>query len=149
MIEMVIVISVIAIVAISVFPKDASVKLGLAAQTQALASDIRYTQSLAMTHGQRYRLNRLSATTYNITTTSGTVVQHPITGGTITLGNGITLSTALPNNLIAFDGKGIPYTDSSATTALASSGTFTLTAGSKTCQITITPETGRVSTSCT
>ena len=124
------------------------------ASTQAdqLAGDIRYVQALAMTQGQRYRLN-LSATGYTLTLADagGTLVRHPVSGSTAQTNwnSGVTISlppTNLPNNLIAFDGRGIPYIDNVATIALAaaSTATITLSKGGANQSITITPLTGRV-----
>jgi hypothetical protein len=50
----------------------------------------------------------------------------------------------LTNNYVAFDGKGIPYTDVAASTALAANATITLTSGSNTRTVVISPQTGRV-----
>lgn len=120
--------------------------IDVSAMAEQLANDIRYTQSLAMTSGQRNRIN-LTATTYQITTSSGGPVVHPVTGsaGPITLNN-VTLSVnpALANSYIGFDSKGIPYTDMPANTALAATTTITLTAGGNTRNVVVSPQTGRV-----
>jgi prepilin-type N-terminal cleavage/methylation domain-containing protein len=148
LIELVMVIVLITILAGTAIVTWPGTKINLNAQAQQLASDIRYAQSLAMTHGQRYRLNFTSTTTYTITTTAGVAVPFPVTGDTsVTLGTGITLTlppTNLLNNLIAFDGLGIPYTNSTATTALASAATITLSASPNSNTIQINPQTGSV-----
>ena len=114
----------------------------LAAQ---LMANIRYTQSLSMSRGQRYRIN-FTATTYQITDMSGVPIVQPLTAGT----GAISVSPAsltgfnppLTNSYIAFDGNGVPYT--SATAALAGAAAITLTSGSDASSILIAPETGRV-----
>ena len=64
----------------------------------------------------------------------------------MSLNSGVTASlSSLPNNLIAFDGKGIPYTDASASTALAATATLTLTFNNQTRSVAVARETGSVS----
>lgn len=146
MIELVVVTLIVSIIAVfSVSRWSATINPN--ALAEQLASDIRYTQSLAMTHGQRYRLNLTAPNTYSITTTGGTAVPNSVTGtNTVTL-TGITFGAFgnLPNNLIAFDGQGIPYTDSGATTTLNATATIPVsTGGAVTRTIQISPTTGRV-----
>jgi hypothetical protein len=45
---------------------------------------------------------------------------------------------------VAFDGRGVPYTDNVATTALAATATIVLSRGTASQQISISPETGKV-----
>lgn len=139
LIELVLVIlliSIIAATAISLFPGKA-VELG--AQAQQLAGDIRYVQSLSMTRGARHSIV-LQANGYSIANASGAVA-HPGGSASITL-RGITLT--FPSASYAFDGKGVPYAGS---TALATDATITLTdtASSQTRSVVITQQTGRVS----
>jgi type II secretory pathway pseudopilin PulG len=146
-VEFIVTIVILAILSTVVIVRWPGETINLNAQAQQLASDIRYTQSLAMTHGQRYRLNLVSTNQYTITTIGGTALNHPVTGSTTTtLGTGIIYGTFtnLPNNLIAFDGAGIPYTNSAATIALAATATVRLTFGSQTKTVQISPETGNV-----
>ena len=114
---------------------------------EQLASDIRYTQTLAMTTGQRNRIN-LAAGSYQITTSTGGLLTHPATGdtGPIPL-NDVTLSgwnPPLTNNYVAFDGLGVPYSLVTSSTGLTGSATITLSAGGDTRTVVISPETGRV-----
>lgn len=129
-----------------IWPRD---NINLGAEAANLASHIRYAQILSMTKGQRYRFVKTSSTTYQIANSAGTAIQLPSGQTTVTLQAGIAFGTLtqLPNDLIAFDGKGIPYIDTgSPGTALASTATIPLTAsGSTTLTIQIDPETGRVS----
>lgn len=142
--EFILVIVLVSIIAVIAVPRWAT-SPNLDAQTNQLLSDLRYTQMLAITHGQRFRLNLTLPSSYGITNLAGTAVPNPSTGGnTVTLVTGVTITslTNLPSNLIAFDEKGIPYTDSGATTALASNATIRLTANGFNRSIVITPDTG-------
>lgn len=145
LIELTIVIVILAIISTIVIVKWPSSNINLNADAQQLASEIRYTQSLAFSHGVRYRLN-LTSTSYSITDISGNAVVDPVTGSNSTsLSSGNTATwTNLPNDLIAFDSNGNPYTDSGATTLLTSTAVITLTRGSVSRTISISPETGRV-----
>ena len=142
--ELLLVIILVSIIAVIAVPRWAGAP-NLDAQTQQLLSDLRYTQMLAITHGQRFRLNFTLPSAYNITNLSGTAVPNPSTGSnSITLLSGVTISTLtnLPNNLVAFDENGIPYSNSGASTALAANATITLTANGISRMIIITPQTG-------
>lgn len=144
MIELVIVIVLISILAAIAVPRWAT-SPNLDAQTWELLSDLRYTQMLAITHGQRFRVNFTLPSNYGITNLAGTAVPNISTGGnTITLATGITISSLsnLPNNLVAFDERGIPYTDTAATVALAADATITLTDNGINRSIVITQGTG-------
>jgi len=46
--------------------------------------------------------------------------------------------------VVAFDGRGVPYTDAPATTALAATATIVLSRSTASQQISISPETGKV-----
>lgn len=130
---------ILAFTAIPRFPDKGAIDVS--ATAEQLANDIRYTQSLAMTSGQRNRIN-LAAASYQITTSAGTPVTHPATGSTaaIALGN---VSLGGYSGYIAFDGKGIPYTDV-AGTALSTDATITLNSAGDTRQVVVSPQTGRV-----
>ena len=144
LIELIVVLSIVVIIAVIAVPRW-STSPKLEAPAQALLADIRYTQMLAITHDQRFRTNFTLPSTYSITTTSGTAVSNPSTGGnTVTLQAGTTISVLgnLPNNLIAFDEKGIPYTDAAGSVALAATATITLSNTNMTRQISITQGTG-------
>jgi prepilin-type N-terminal cleavage/methylation domain-containing protein len=149
LVEIVVAILLIGILAYTVIPRYQNRSVfDVNAQAEQLASDIRYTQSLAMTSGQRNRIN-LAATSYQITTSAGVPAVHPATGSSaaISLTN-VSLSGYNPplnNNYIAFDGKGIPYTDVVAATPLGANATITLSSpGTTPRQIVVSPQTGRV-----
>jgi len=145
LIELIIVIIVISILAVYVFSSLPVPSLGLATAATQLSDDIRYTQSLSMTKNQHYRLVKLSASTYQILNAAGTPIMLA-QGTTATLASGVTFGawTNLTNNLIAFDGRGIPYINAATTTPLASTATINLTATGGTITVLITPQTGRV-----
>lgn len=148
LVELVAIILLVGILAFTAIPRylnksviDASV------MAEQLANDIRYTQSLAMTSGQRNRIN-LTATTYQITTSNGGLLTHPVTGSTnpIVL-NGVTLSgwsPPLTNNYVAFDSRGVPFSLVTSSTGLTANATITLSIGGQSRNIVISPETGRV-----
>ena len=143
-IELIVVLTLISVVAVMVIPRWTTGP-SLDAQLNQLLGDIRYTQALAFSHGQRFRINFTLPSTYSITTTGGTAVNNPSTGTTtVTFTSGVTITglTNLPSNLIAFDEQGIPYTNSSATAALGANATITLSGNGLTRSIVITPTTG-------
>ena len=151
-IEVVMVLLIVGVLAASLLPRSTDKRLSIGASADQLAGDIRYVQSLAMTQGQRYRIN-FAATTYSFFAVSGSVaVSHPVTGSTaaIPLAAGVTMTSFanLASNLVAFDGKGIPYTDAAATTQLAAgtNGVITLTGAGGSNTVTVYPQTGRVTT---
>lgn len=148
LIELVVVLILIGILAVTFVPRTSSKgSLTFAGQAQQLASDIRYVQTLSMTRGQRYCLN-LTSTGYSMTMTNCSTsvgVEHPA-GATfpVTL-EGVTLSwSSLPSNLVTFTGKGLPYTDAAAATALASNAIVTLGGDGGPMYVCISPVTGRV-----
>lgn len=136
---------ILAFVAVPRFMNQGAVNVSVMAEQ--LANDIRYTQSLAMTSGQGNRINLTSAT-YQITTSSGGAVVHPVTGNAAPISlNNVSLSgynPPLTNNYVAFDGKGIPYTDVATSTVLSANATITLSGGGNTRTVVISPQTGRV-----
>ncbi len=151
LLEIIIVLMIVGIISAIALARVGNDPVMLSTQVDQLAGDIRYVQALAMTQGQRYRIN-LSATGYTLTLADagGTLVPHPVTGSTAQTNwnSGVTVAlppTNLPNNLVAFDGRGIPYTDNLATAApAASTASITLSKGGVSQSITITPQTGRV-----
>lgn len=150
LIELIIVIIVMAALGTGVFINWTGTTMTLDGQLQTLANDIRYAQSLSMSKGERYRLVKTSSTTYQITNSSGTPIAIIPGSNSATLATGITFGTFtnLPNDLIAFDGKGTPYIDTgSPGTALAATATIPLVTSSETRTLSITPQTGRVTTS--
>lgn len=133
--------------------------INLHAQAAALANDIRYTQSLAMSRGQRFYLIKTSNNSYQIGYIDGgnsVTIALPSGGSTATLDSHISFGTFtnLPNNLIAFDSEGIPYVDTVSpgtpltTVVTPSSPTASIqltTTDGYSSTVSITPETGKVS----
>jgi prepilin-type N-terminal cleavage/methylation domain-containing protein len=147
--SVIILVAIIAAFAVSRWPNKSSfLVLG---QAEKLASDIRYTQSLAVTHNAGYRLNLNTVSgTYTITDVNGALVTHPVTGTTtITLASGTAFGAIsnLPNNLIGFNSKGIPGINSTITTGLSTTATIAISGGGITHTVSIIPNTGTVSVS--
>ena len=145
LVELVMVLVILGIVAVFVAPRLSSTGITLPAAATRLAETIRYTQSLAMSQGQRYRIN-FTASSYQITDMSGTPVVQPMTNSTAATSiSPLVLSgfnPPLTNDYLAFDTRGVPYI--SATVPLSANTTITLTAGGDTSTVQISPETGRV-----
>ena len=145
LVELVIVILIIAVLSAVALISYQPLPIEVSAMAQQLASDIRYTQSLSMTKGVRYHLISTGTNTYQILNASGTPITFAMGSTTMTMGAGISFNgaTNLPNSLIAFDGWGAPYVDT-ANTSLTAAGVITLTSGTQSQTVTITPVTGRV-----
>jgi Tfp pilus assembly protein FimT len=145
MFELIVVLVLLGIVATFVAPNLSTTGITLPAAGTKLAEAIRYTQSLAMSRGQRYQIN-FTASSYQITDAAGTPITQPMTNSTAaTSVSPIVLSgynPPLTNSYVAFDSRGVPYI--SATTALAAVASITLTSGTDTSAVLISPETGRV-----
>ena len=105
--------------------------VNLNTQAELLANNIRYTQNLAMTKGERYRF-KISTQTNSYSINNSTIYLDKQTSfGSVT------------NNLIIFNSNGIPYIDTK--TPLKETATIALTAADgRTVIITIYPETGSV-----
>ena len=149
LIELIIVIvigSILAVYAMFHWPTPA---LNIDAQAQQFANDIRYTRSSSMSKGERYRIIKLSSSSYTITNNAGTSITFPSGQTIVTFPAGITFGAwnNLPNNLIAFDSKGVPYTDAltpGTTFNTATTYSITLVGGGVTKTVTVSPTTGRV-----
>ena len=150
LVELVVVMVILAVLAATFLPRTTDRVINVNAQADMIAGEVRYVQSLSMTQGQRYYINFPTATTYGFFAVSGaTPIPHPATGSTtpVALAAGITLASITPAGVsaIAFDGKGIPYRDAAATTALSGvNAVITLSGGNATAAVTVFPETGRV-----
>ncbi len=139
---------VMAILAIVPFFNWPAASISLDGQAQQLANDIRYTQSLAMTQAERYRIVITTGTSsYQILNSTGTAIRFASGNTSVTLSTGISFGTLtnLPSNLIAFDGEGTPYTNTSIPgTALSANATIPLQSSGSTKTVVITPLTGKV-----
>lgn len=145
--ELLVVMAIVGVISAIALSRTGNDPVLLSTQVEQLAGDIRYVQALAMTQGQRYRIN-LTATGYTLTlaNVAGTLVPHPVTGSIAQTNwnSGVTVTAPAMPSLMAFDGRGIPYTDNIATVALAAAFTITLSKGGTNQSVTITPQTGRV-----
>lgn len=145
LIELVILIAVIAIIAVSVMPKWTNFSLGLDVEAQRVQSDLRYVQAMSMSSGSRYYWMQESSSSYSIHDESGSAVILPSGGSVVNLSEGIIITslTNLPNSLISFSSLGVPYvTNSIPGTALAATASISLSKDGRTKVVQILPETG-------
>ncbi len=151
-VELVLVIIVLGILAaFLITPKIYSTdRMTLDAEVKRLLADVRYTQALSMYRNARYRLNLSGSTSYSILTSSGGAFNYFAAGGTaVALRSGTTLTTNGGNYLI-FDGRGIPYTSSSASgngSATSSNYVITISNSGGSEAVSISPETGEATAS--
>jgi prepilin-type N-terminal cleavage/methylation domain-containing protein len=145
LIELIMVMVVLGVVVALVSIRMPGDGITVGAQAEQLGSDIRYTQSLSMSRGQRFQVN-FTASTYQITNASGVAQAHPSTGQTapVALGSAVLsgYNPPLTNSYLAFDSLGVPYTDPA--TTLAALVTLTLTSGGEAITVRVAPQTGRV-----
>lgn len=143
-IELVAVIVLLGILAISIVPRYPGKSIELNGQIEQLAGDIRFAQSLSMTHGARHCIFfNTGAASYQFRNTNcTTAVAHPATGssGYVSLSNATMALGNISGSFIEFDTRGKPYTF----TAPASNATVTLTSSGETRSVSVSPETGRV-----
>ncbi len=120
LVELLIVLAVLGLISTAVLTKWSTNPSRYDAIAEQLRRDLRYTQALAMAKNVRYRVNLLS-TSYWISDNSGNAIAHPAVGtARVNLPGDILLtwnSVLMPNNYIAFDGKGIPHADASSTSS--------------------------------
>lgn len=143
--ELVLVILIIGVIAVTTVPNWTATQQGIEYEARRLLGDLRYTQAMSMTTGQRYRLVITSSNSYQILNPSGSPVMLPTGGTSLILSNNITFGslTNLPNSLVAYDSNGIPYVDTASPgTALSSTAVIPLVSGSATRNVSITPDTG-------
>jgi type II secretory pathway pseudopilin PulG len=145
LLELVIIILIIGILVVYPLIKWPGKVVNVLAETQLIASDIRYAQTLSMASESCYRLVQASATSYNITNGTTTILL-PSGSTTMNLNSGISFGSWTPANLIAFDSNGIPYSDA-CVTALTANATVPVTDGVNTKTITINQVTGMVTAS--
>ena len=144
--ELVLVLVMVGVLAVFAAPRLFTVQsIALPATAAQLAASIRYTQSLAMSRGQRYRIN-FAAGGYQITDMGGAPIVQPLTASTAAVSLAPAVLTGfnppLTGDYLAFDGRGVPYV--SATTPLAGTATITLTSGAEVASVSVAAETGHV-----
>lgn len=140
-IDLIMVIIIVGILAVTVAVKWPGKSINIYAQTDQVVQDIRYSQSLAMaraTTGQRYRITFASAS-YTIANNSGTVIK------TVSLDSALSFaSNGFTGGYLAFDSLGRPYNGTALMTAKIS---VAVTGGGFTRTITIWGNTGAVEVS--
>jgi MSHA pilin protein MshC len=144
--ELVVVLVIVGVLAVFAVPRLVTTQsITLPALKAQMIANIRYTQSLSMSRGQRYRIN-FTASSYQITDMGGAAIVQPSTSSAAPISVSPAMLSGynppLTGNYVAFDGGGVPYV--SATAVLASTATITITSGSDSATIAIAPETGRV-----
>lgn len=145
LLEIILVILIIGVIAVTASPNWTSNSMTLEYEARRVLGDIRYAQAMSLASGERYRWVRTSSTSYQVTNEAGSAIVLPNGSSTLTLTNGVTFGsfTNLPSNLVAFDSLGVPYTNSSIPgTALGSTAVIPLSNSTQTQNITITPTTG-------
>lgn len=148
-IEVIIVIIILGIISSIVLINWSYSSMNLDAQTSLMISDIRYTQNLSVSKNERCRfvINR-SDKSYEIRNSSN--VNEPMPNGntkqSLSHDTNFGSLTNITNTII-FDGKGVPYTDTTTPESpLSTNATITLqTDEGKTKTVTIIPETGKIS----
>jgi prepilin-type N-terminal cleavage/methylation domain-containing protein len=140
--ELVIVITIIGILAIYPLIQWPGTVVNVLAEAQLIASDIRYAQTLSMSTASCYRIVRASTTSYNVTDGTTSIIL-PSGSTTMNLNSSVAFGSWTPANLVAFDSKGVPYSDA-CVTALTANATIPVTDGSNTNTITINQVTGMV-----
>jgi type II secretory pathway pseudopilin PulG len=130
-IELILIITIIGILAVSVNVRSTDQSINLVAQRAQVVQDIRYTQSLAMSHGQNYRII-FGSNSYQITDNIGNIIPNPTSGlQNQPLSQGFVFAnwpaTSLTNRTLVFNSTGNPLQGT--TPGNFSSGTETVTIG--------------------
>lgn len=153
--ELIIALVIIGILTIFITVAWPGSSINLHAQAAAVANDIRYAQSLSMAKGQRFYFIKTSSTSYQIRGADNQPIALPSGNTTATLDQGTSFGnfSNLPNNLVAFDCKGVPYVDtgfpgtslSAVTSPSSPVANIPLATNEYSINLTINPETGKVS----
>lgn len=144
--ELILVIAIAGLLLVVSMPEFPGFAVELRTQAEQLAGDIRYTQSISMHRGARFRINFFS-TYYTITDLAGTAsIPNPSNNAAqknMESGIILSLNASIPNSFLVFDGRGAPYVDTGST-GLSSTGTITLAHDTETQLVQVSPETGAV-----
>ena len=137
--ELIIILILLGIISITVAPSWNSAQVNLNRQADLLARNLRHAQALAIHRATALTID-LSASAYSVKD-GVSVITDPATGNsfTVTLEDGVTFSSFTDFDL---DSLGRP---SNGVSLISSDTTQTLTGGSRSRVITITPLTGSVS----
>lgn len=144
--ELILVLVLVGVLAVFAIPAlTSSPDMTLSGLSARVAANIRYAQELAMSRGQRYRVN-FTATTYQITDMGGAPIVQPLTASTAPVSVAPATFSGynppLTAGYVAFDTRGRPFVDP--TTPLVGSATITLTSGGSSAAVTVVAETGLV-----
>ena len=145
-IEIITVLIVMGIITAFAVGRVADNKPELIAQKEVLKVHLRYAQSRAMNSNDNYGIiSDASGDTYSLFRYNGAsvvVIDFPGVGaGPIDL-SALGLSLSIPDNIVCFDSKGIPYTDANTQNLQTGDRTLTLSSGSDSESIIITQNTG-------
>lgn len=142
MMELVLVIVLLGILSIYVAPRLIDNQtISLNAASEQMVRDIELTQSLSMGLNDNYYMT-INSGSYYINDSAGTRYSHPIYGTSdIASTSGVSFTSSLPSNVLAFNGIGVPYTTSA---PLANNATITISTNGNSRRITVYPETGLI-----
>lgn len=137
--ELVLILVLVGIITVSVIPSWNSAQVNLNRQSDLLARNLRHAQALAIHRATALTID-LSTTAYSVKD-GASVITDPATGNafTVTLEDGVTFSSFTDFDL---DSLGRP---SNGVSLISADTTQTLTGGTRSRVITITPLTGSVS----
>lgn len=143
LVELVIVLVLLVIILVVTVVKWPSKSIELDALANQVASNVRYTQALSMSHNERYRIY-FASDNYSIADNNGIAIKHPAAqSALISLHNGIVFNHPPTPSCIAFNGKGAPCDCNDG--SLLNNEIVQLAAGSATKNVLITETTGYVS----
>lgn len=114
----------------------------LTSEVDVVKSHLRYAQARSMNTNTVWGINISSTTQYSLFTNGNTSNMMLLPGqdtNTLTLPSGVAFAGT---GIVSFDSWGKPYTDAGAASAQSSTRTFTLSSGSSSQSINITPNTG-------
>jgi type II secretion system protein H len=141
LVELVVVLVIAGILSVVMLPRFSQGIVEVSSQAEQVAADVRYAQTLSMTHGARYCIF-FTGTGYQFRNTNCTVaVNHPATGSTTAIVlSGTTVATSnLAGTFIEFDTKGRPQ----GFTVATSNATITVTSSGQARSIVVSPDTGK------
>jgi prepilin-type N-terminal cleavage/methylation domain-containing protein len=140
LIELIVIISIISILGVALMIRTPSTTpFELSGTHDTFIQDIRLAQILSMSLNARYRIVTQSNSYQILDANLTPYFNAAANASTVNFPEGITLT---PATTIIFDALGSPY--NATNTPLTNSLTFTLTGGTDTRTITLTPETGFV-----
>jgi MSHA pilin protein MshC len=139
LIEIIAVLVVLGILSAVVVQRATFTDARVAAQIEVVKTHLRYAQERAMNTNEIWYI-QFTGTSYTLYR-GGTAMTLPGESGVV-VNPGVTLSWTGGTNVFSFDNRGRPCTDTAGAALLAAARTVTLTHGSETATITVTPNTG-------